>query len=576
MAATAYFNKFPSYCRMVAHAKSLANRSVLVDHCGIEHIDLTSELANVERVYAIEKENRRGLSKLSLIEFKTSQDAERIAKWSHHNPGLLPVPLKVLRYNCRTSTPPPSKNLPYPLEHVTMSLDRELSPSFSSYTELMSNNLMSLVALKLRFITLVNLERILCSGMFESYELMPFGSSVIDMGCDSGDLDLIFIKQSDHYSAIHDQHYQQKRDQLAEQMAQGSSLASKLVHLDKSLYSETKDNSGFRGTMRWFDNVLREYMPLTDGFGVLTLHRAKVPIIKFTSRITNIDCDLSFDLGLDPRELDNGPVNHGILMTEILYSLCRNSNLITALVIYLRIFAKLNSITSKVPGVGMTNFQFLSIVIFFLQQTSVVPTSHQQTEETAEGRQQESSPLVNYPTSYITKDQRFMVGPSQTLKQRALVPAFRELVDSNFLQELSHQNCHYADEELNQIMPLLVRRFFDYYSGFDFNAIALNLYEARRDRKLDNSVIFVLNPIDRTRNICHNVNRKGLDTLVKQSRAASQVIRRSNCCPLTLVRSMLLKHHKQVKKNRSLGLHVDEEDDIQPFSPEGIAEDVCR
>lgn len=579
MTAAAYFNRFPSYCRMVAHAKSLANRSVLVDHCGLEHIDLSSELANVERVYAIDKENRRSTSKLSLIEFKSSQDADRIARCSHHNPGLLPVPLKILRYNARSSASEPPQHLPYPIEHVRLNLDRELSPSFSSYAELVSNNLMSLVALKLRFITLVNFEQILCSGMFEEYELMPFGSSVIDMGCDAGDLDIIFIRKNDHYSLIHDQ---KRQHHLATPAStQQSSLSSKLVHLDKSLYRETKDSSGFRGAMRWFDNVLREYMPLTDGFGVLTLHRAKVPIIKFTSRITNIDCDLSFDLGLELRDIESAvvPINHGILMTEILYSLCRNNNLITALVIYLRIFAKLNSITSKVSGIGMTNFQFLSIVIFFLQKTriSAIGCGGRLNEDDDQQVSHDEIPLQQYPTSSMTKDSRFVIGATQLSNEEALIPPFKKLVDSSFLQELSHQTCHYNDEELNQIMPPVIKLFFDFCSTFDFAKSSMNLFEARRERKLDNSSIYVLNPIDRQRNICHNVNRRGLEVLVKQSRVMSQMIRsRDNACPLELIKTMLSKQAKQAKKNRLSGLDIAEEDDAQPFSPEGIAEDVCR
>jgi hypothetical protein len=284
---------------MVAHAKSLAQRSVLIDHCGLERIDLTSEFNNVEHVYSIEKETKRGFSKLSLVEFNSNDDAERLVKRAQHNEGLLPVPLKILRYNGRNSDSSVDQKLPFTMEQVRISYEKELSTSFSSYSELISNNTMSLIALKLRFITLVNFERILCSGMFSEYELMPFGSSVTDMGCESGDLDLIITRKVDHYKQIRNAIDSSQRYPRYEQAA-----TSKLVHLDKSLYSETKDNSGFRGTMRWFDHVLREYMPLTDGFGVLTLHRAKVPIIKFTSRITNVECDLSFDLGLDHRDND--------------------------------------------------------------------------------------------------------------------------------------------------------------------------------------------------------------------------------------------------------------------------------
>lgn len=614
MAATTYFNRFPSYCKMVSHAKNLAKRSILIDHCGLEHIDLTSDFKNIERVYAIEKETKRGFSKLSLIEFKTREDADRVMRSAHHIEGLLPVPLKILRYNGRLPRNPSKQNLPFPVEHVRLSCDRELSPMFKSYTDLISNNVMSLVALKLRFVTLVNFEKILCSGMFDEYELMPFGSSVIDMGCDSGDLDLIITRKIDHHQAILNASFNSPRtsgsshDQAFTSLpVKYSSQSPQLVHLDKSIYSETKDNSGFRGTMRWFDHVLREYMPLTDGFGVLSLHRAKVPIIKFTSRITNIDCDLSFDLGLDHREIETlCPVHSGIMMTEILYSLCRKNNLITALVIYLRIFARLNSITSKVPGIGMTNFQFLSLIIFFLQQTSIrrvniSSSSHHNTDE-------HQQPGLNSQYRYIVSLLHDQTQSSKTRsysgsnsnrqedKLKPLVPPFKFMVNGEFMRDESTMEVqNYDDKELNGVLPQLITKFFDFYSTFDFNNWSLNLYESRRDRKLDNSSIYVLNPIETNRNICHNVNRKSLDHLIRQVHLASSSARASKSddssdqaqmfgCPLSIIKGQLLKYQKQSKRTRTIGFsnqdefahHNDPQHTNHYVTPDEIAQDVCR
>jgi DNA polymerase sigma len=562
MTAITYFNKFSSYCRMVAHAKSLAQRSLLIDHCGLERIDLTSEFNNVEHVYSIEKETKRGFSKLSLVEFKSNEDAEKLVRQAQHNEGLLPVPLKILRYNGRIGDVPlEQQQLPFKVDHVRLSCDKELTPSFSSYTELISNNMMSLIALKLRFITLVNFERILCSGMFDEYELMPFGSSVIDMGCESGDLDLIITRKLDHYTHI--------RNALSNpQKCTRQEHISKLVHLDKSIYSESKDNSGFRGTMRWFDHVLREYMPLTDGFGVLTLHRAKVPIIKFTSRITNVECDLSFDLGLDHRDNDaTSLINPGILMTEILYSICRRNNLIAAFVIYMRIFAKLNSITSKMPGVGMTNFQFLSLLIFFLQKVSIEiesPNITSHLSSSANGQEDEKTQCNHYTVSMIT-----------TKDQQPLVPPFKELINGTFLDNTT-KPLYFDDDELNQILPLLIVKFFKFYSNFDFSANSLNLLESRQERKLDNSSIYVTNPLETSRNICHNVNRRALETFVKQVRYASAHVRtnRGGNCPLSLIKNLMIKHHRQARKTRTFN-NFEELDDTQPFNPAGVAQDVC-
>lgn len=548
MAATTYFNRFSSYCKMVAHAKNLARKSVLIDHCGVEHIDLKSDLKNVDHVYSIEKENRRGISKLSLIEFKTHEDADRLVSQAGHNEGLLPVPLKILRYNGRVSRNIAKESFPFTVEDIRLTCQRELSPQYNDYTGLMANNMMSLVALKLRFITLVNFEKILCSGPFEDYELMPFGSSVIDMGCESGDLDLVITRKEDHCKSI--------LNSVTFLRQPGThSESSKFVHLDKSLYSETRDLSGFRGAMKWFDHVLKEYMPLTDGFGVQSIYRAKVPIIKFTSRITNIDCDLSFNLGLDHRDKESSfQVLPGILMTEILYSICRNNNLIVALTIYLRIYARMNCITSKVPGVGMTNFQFMSLILFFLQRTSMPSSQLNRHASDTDGSQ------IRHEINIV---------PAQSNDLAPMVPAFKDMMTEDYFVK-THTPIQYSDTELNLILPNLIGHFFDFYSRFDFGRYALNLHDGKLERKRDNCSLYVVNPIETNRNICHNVNRKAIDLFVKQIRLSLNTIRSTNDCPLTLLKDLMVKHNTQAKRTRTF----DEFNDT--FSPQSIAEDVCR
>lgn len=503
--ASLYFKDFPNYCQMIRDAKSRARRSILIDHCGIEHIDLKSELNNIERVYTIEKETKRGITKLSLIEFNSEVDAESVAKQAKHNEGLLPVPLKIFQYNGKVCSKSSDQDLPFPVEQVTLSYKRELSPSLNSYSNFVSDCMMSLIGLKLRFITLVNLERILCSGMFEEYELMPFGSSVIDIGCDSGDLDLVVTRKEDHNQLIFNSLTQSKKSLRSEKPSQ-------LIHLDKSLYSETRDNSGIRGAMRWFDHILREYMPLTDGHGVLFVSHAKVPIIRFTSRITSIDCDLSFNLGLDYRDRDILTTNYsGILMSEALYALCRKSNVIVAVVIYLRYFGKLSKITSKTAGIGFTNFQFFSLIIFYLQQISITSRSSKR-------------PAKNQKDQPITEEtsEKLEVVTANSSDHKALIPPFRSLLNSGIrIDEKSWLNLD--DNQLNQVVPKLIMGFLEYYSNFDFNRNCLNLYDSKIDRKMDNSSIYVVNPMDRNKNICHNINRKSLENLTRQVGLASKV-----------------------------------------------------
>lgn len=520
--ATAYFDQFPNYCQMIRDAKSRARRSILIDHCGVEFIDLKSEFKNVEHVYSIEKETKKGLSKLSLIEFKAEDDAELIARRARHNEGLLPVPLKVFQYAGKYSSRPEKQNLPFKVSNIRLSYKRELSHSLNSYSDLVTNNMMSLVALKMRFITLVNFERIFCSGMFEEFELMPFGSSVIDTGCDSGDLDLLLTRKEDHHQVILDSLTNSKRSYKPE-------VSSSLVHLDKSLYSVTRDSSGLRGAMKWFDQVLKDYMPLAEGSSVLLLPHAKVPIIKFTSRITSIECDLSFHLGLDHRDRDIFTTTYsGILMSQIMYSLCRQNNLFAVVVIYLRTFAKLTGITSKIPGVGFTNFQFLSLVMFYLQQTTISKKSNKQDAD----KNELSLQLI------------------ESSNQKSTIPSFKSLLDVDRCYDDSTLNLN--EEQLEQLTSQVLIGFFEYFSHFNFYDKSLNLYEAKVENKLDNSPVYVTNPLDRYRNICHNVNKKGLDCLIAQAKLAFKDCKHIG--PLVLMKSLLAKNNLELgnKKARML------------------------
>lgn len=561
--AVVEFNKFSNYCEMIKNAKSKAKKSILIDHCGIEHIDYKTEFNNVDYVYSIEKETKRGLTKLSLIEFKTEQDAENVAKQARHNVGLLPVPLKVFRYVGNEAPTPEKQKVNFPVEKVKLSYKMELCDKFDSYSQLLCNNMMSLVALKLRFITLVNFERILCAGMFEEYELLPFGSSVIDLGSDSSDLDLVVSRKEDKQQL-------ESKNQIKNSLSiiESSSSKSKLVHLDKSLYSEIKDKSGIRGTMRWFDHILREYMPLTDGYGVLFVKHAKVPIIKFTARITSVDCDLSFNLGLDHRERDLTNLNSpGILMAQILYTLCRNNNLFTAVTIYLRIFGRLTDITSKEPNVGLTNFQYLSLIIFYLQQVSICQDLKVIVEHSLPSFKQEIKKTKSTDKSSIKEN------------NRTIVPQFKEMLGTTF----SPKNLIYKDDEIDRILPEVIVGFFEFYSRFDFTGTCLNLFDGRIERKLDNSSLYVQNPLDRSHNICHNVNRKGVDNFVKQCKLSLLGMKQASQynCPLTLIRCLMVKsNQQQAKKVRQLkftaeGTHLDLQTHYK-LSSEGVAQDVCR
>lgn len=500
---------------MVAEAKKLARRSVIIDHCGFDYIDLKSGINNVEQAYSVVKETRRGTTKLSILEFASEEDADALVKDARHNEGLLPIKLKFLLYTGSSGPNSAQQNLDFPVSRVQLSSTDDFNVNFNSFTSLTSRNMMSLVDLKLRFITLVNLERFLCTGIFDEYELMPFGSSVIDTGTNTGDLDLVITRKEDHHKALLDTFtYRMRLDRTVIKQ-------SKFLHIDKSLYRD----SGVRSTMRWFESLLRDYMPLTDNHSIQSIHSAKVPIIRFTSRHTSIDCDLSFDLGLDSRDNITGP-RTSIPMTEALYSFCRHSSLFVSLVFYLRIFAKLTNITSKEPNVGMTNFQLLSLIIGYLQQTALERTD----------------------------DKKLTAKSRSSLNQETILPSFKQLVNSGFRPPW--EAIELSEDQINEIMPDLLLGFFKFYSNFDFDNHALNIHDAKIEKKLDNSMIYVLNPIDTARNVCHNVNRKACDNFIMQMQTALKVMNvdGGKNSSLELLKHLMKKHQQTQRKSKIVNM----------------------
>lgn len=486
--AIGYFEQFSSYKEMVEDAKRRARRSILIDNCNLDSIHVREELwDSIEHLYRIKKTSTRGTSKLSLVELKSEACANELVRDATHNEGHIPIPMKVLRYYNRHGSPVKSQNLPFPVTDVTLKFNRESSPHIDSISALISNNMMTLTGLKLRFITLVNIEDAVCSGPFREYELLPFGSSVIHTGYDSGDLDLVFSRKA--------------------RRRQTKSNHNELVHLDKSISLDYKSNIGNRDAMDYLTLLMRDFLPIAESSSVIPIYRARVPIIKFTSRVTDIDCDMSFNLGLDASKTTHG----GIMMTEIFYTLCKQNNLVTAVMIFLKVFAKLAGITSKGSSSVMSNFQFQSLVLYFLQVEKLVP------------------PLKDV---YRTETQRVKLD----------------------------------DEELCQKLPRLVERFSRFYTSFDFANTAMNLNDARTERKLDNSPLYIKYPFEANKNICKTVHRKGLEHFRRN-------IRLLRDDPSELMKTLLISENaKNIRSlERSKVMNLD-----SPFiSQETIAKEVC-
>lgn len=482
--AIEYYDKFPSYCEMVKHAKGIARRSILIEHTGVKMIDL-EQFTDIDRVFLISNKSKRNHQfDLSLIEFKTDEAANRAAGKGVFQSNCLPIASRFFRY--RGGAYSSKSKLQYPIEEVSLPYRSETDTQFSTFTQFVSQNMMSLAALRLKFVTLVNLERSICSGLLENYELMPFGSSANHIGSDTGDLDLMMTPKHDHDAKIDRILSKQKHwDQVQR---------SSLYHLEKPF----NPRSDSRMLMKHIHTMIREYVPFVNPSSVIGVYNATVPILKFSTLLSTIDCDLGFEPGgCVLSEPESQKVYSGVVMSHCLFQLCKQSNLVTALLIYLRIYCKLTDITCKGGTRRLTNFQLLSLILFYLQRRELTLTTNQSNRS-----QIKLSRAAGRP-------------------RHSIVPPFDQI--RNPISPV-----HLNDDQLNEILPKIIVDFFAFYSHLDYNKFGLDMCSGRITTKPDNSSIYVVNPIDRSRNVCYNVTSSAASYFSDQVNEFLRVFRRND------------------------------------------------
>lgn len=179
---------------------------------------------------------------------------------------------------------------------------------------------------KARFFIINQLEELLCAGIFKNFVIRPFGSSVNGLGSDKSDLDLTFESNTDE-----------------------GDKSSKLSYLSKSV-PNARENS--KNLVMSFSDIISTYIP---GFNAVTpIPRARVPIIRMHSRITGLDCDISFQ----------SP--HSVEMARILFSLNKIQPLFRPLVVFGRLWVA-NITKNNAPGLSISNFMMTTMIISFLQ-----------------------------------------------------------------------------------------------------------------------------------------------------------------------------------------------------------------
>lgn len=268
-------------------------------------------------------------------------------------------------------------------------------------------------------ITLINyLERNICNGVFENFELLPIGSSFTGLGMNNGDLDLRLmpkpLTKTDNPAELNEFINQNNLTYLYKQERLNKELTNKCL------------------------NMIRNNLSLLPGIRIdQFLAQARVPIIKLSSQILNVEMDISMAL--------SAKSNGVILMCQTLYSYCKLFPNLRKLFVLLRIWATECQLIKPQPSSALKNFTFLMLLIYFLQNTKPLP----------------------------------------------ILPSMHEILTTD-------QDCLNEYIEANNSVNLfeLIPEFLDFLIKTDFNRYSIDLYENKRSRNLNHDPIFIKNPFE--------------------------------------------------------------------------------
>lgn len=206
--------------------------------------------------------------------------------------------------------------------------ERDIEEAIDS---LVSTTRMSRFGSKLRFFFLNQIEEVVCSGAFSDFHFLPFGSSVNGFGGDRSDLDMAL--------------------DVRENLVPHRNTSQHLIYQSKPVMSERFQSQRL---VDFVGDQLQYFVP-----GIVNLQRiprARVPIVKVHSDLTDLDCDVSFQTA-----------RTSVRMAEVLFEYSLLDERVRKLVCFIKIWAKQHSLTNSNPGPWYTNFMLMMMIIHFFQ-----------------------------------------------------------------------------------------------------------------------------------------------------------------------------------------------------------------
>jgi poly(A) RNA polymerase len=329
--------------------------------------------------------------------------------------------------------------------------------------------LMNELELKLRFFIITQLEEILCQGVFDQFEIIPFGSSVNSFGKRNSDLDLVLVPRPE--------------------------VAPEAISLPSNWQPFCRRIENDRFLTQRCISILHEQIQLIPGtVGAQKIPMARVPIVKFTSNLTDIDVDVSIQFS---REIGAWSIAH------VLFECSRICPSLVHLVTFLRQWARQKELTNKAPGPWITNFSLIMLLVSFLQ-----------------------------------------------IQKQPLLPPIKHL---GVLPDTKRINLSaYSESNANSNFAELLQDFFLHLSKFDFDNYGFNVYDGECIVKPDFTAMHVQNPLERDLNITKNVGKRNLKQLVLNAQDSYRIIESHGTLNLNTLLStrngnVVIRNRKPVK-----------------------------
>lgn len=480
-----YTRRFTNVFQLIDDAKEIARRSILIEHNRDFSFDGYED--SIDASYTFDMSTPYGNIRFSMIEFKTQQSADCLANRITERGETLPLPTNIFRLppERRVSSQEIIHNYP-----IYKSRIEPRSPNLESYASLLHSRLMSLAAFKLRFIYLVNIERILCSGPYSKFELLPSGSTLTGLASDLGDLDVVMTRKcnyQDEFMSLMNVSPRAPNSPKQQRSNRATVITDMLIPYSLVNFTMAHDKTAIRNLMRFFARIMTDYMPIIDPSSIQTIPHATVPLLAFRTNITNIECDMSFNL------LPVGKMSSGLsgpIMSQVSHQLFNQNRLIAGLIAYFRLYSEVKSIKAEDAKPGITSFQLLSLLIFYLQNVAL-------------GKDGQLRPVEH------DSDSRLCPPLSEILKRP--------------WQDQSRVTA-YSDEQLNTYLPQLIIGFFNYYSKFEFDCYSIDILVGCLRSKRTNNVVEVVNPFEPNRNVCSSITSLSLSMVQNEFSMSLQEI----------------------------------------------------